>query len=232
MIKLIFYYPKVNILLAVMVCLLLQSCDRPVAERRYHEMIVDVPAPQPLDQTDPHAFLSMMPEDDIHRNLKTNEGNLNNRLAESVAPAAITWTTPEEWLEKKGDGMRLASFINSDKDFPVETTIISLAGQAGGIPANITRWLQQLNIALPVAMDMDQFISRQEKMVNPSGLELMVVDFTLLQTGPDDQQASMLAAVIDRKASQIFIKMTGSKAAVLKSYAAFKSLIMSIKAAE
>lgn len=230
--KLIFDYHNVNVFMVGMVCLIVLSCDSPVVERRYHELIVDVPAPKPFDQSDPHAFLSMMPEDDIHKNLKPDDSNLNNRLAGSVAPAAITWTTPEEWLEKKGDGMRLASFINSDKEFPVETTIISLAGQAGGIPANIARWLQQLNISLPEAMDMDQFISRQEKLVNPSGLELMVVDFTLLQSGQDDQQASMQAAVIDRKASQIFIKMTGSKAAVLKSNAAFKSLIMSIKAAE
>ncbi len=214
-----------------LICLsfLIQACDQPTVVRQYHEVVIDIPPKEPMAPSDPHAMLSNMPDDDIHKNLKMKDSGLDSRLSESVAPAAITWDVPEGWLEKKGDGMRLASFVNTDVADPVEITIISLAGQAGGFSANITRWLKQLTLTLPEGMDIEKFISLQEKLVNSSGMEVILVDFTKLQDNSDSKVDSMLSAVMDRKNSQIFIKMTGTRTAILKNYEAFKSLIMSIK---
>lgn len=186
-----------------------------------------------LDQSDPQALLKNMPNDNIHAGLRSNGmGNQNalmqNALMASVSRTPISWTAPQGWIEKKGTGMRLVAFTVADQNNPVETSIVSLAGGAGGLSANVTRWLQQLKLPIPADEELQQFIDRQEKIKTPSGLSVLMIDFTQLQKDAGPDTSSIIAAIIEQSDSHIFVKMTGTKQSVLKNLDSFKSLVNSI----
>src|SRR5690606_20916792 len=68
----------------------------------------------------------------------------------------ISWNLPESWIEQpEGDPLRLTGFWAPDprlleKDLPdpdpVDVSLVQLAGDAGGLEANVTRWLGQVGI--------------------------------------------------------------------------------------
>ena len=76
-----------------------------------------------------------------------------NMIAASAQKPPLAWDLPEGWTETPGNGMRLVTFHSTDKD-PVECTIVSLGGMAGGLESNIVRWMGQINIPMPAQ---DQF---------------------------------------------------------------------------
>lgn len=209
--------------------ILLQGCQNPDKPRRYHEVFIDTPPKTTSSDSDPHAFMKMMPNDDIHANLRFNDSELQGKIMDSVTSTPLSWTTPQGWLEKKGSGMRLVTFINADDTAPIETTIVSLAGEAGGIAANAIRWIQQLKMPVPSDQELKNFLDSQEKIQTPSGLPMMLMDFTQLQKDAEPTTASMIAAIVEGQQTQIFVKMTGSKQAVLKNLMLFKSLLQSLK---
>jgi len=232
------------------------GCDQPSAKRTQKEIFIEAEhAAMPIAEED---FFSRMPQDEIHRNLNSGNmpqdeihANLNlgempqdevhaqakmgemptaqgMQLESSMDKSPLRWTTPKGWFEKKGSGMRVATFTNDNDTQPIETTIVSLAGSAGGLNSNITRWMGQINIPVPDSRILDNFIQGQEKIQTASGWSAVVIDFAQLQPGAADNTPSMTAAVIDRGQSQIFVKMTGSKKSVLDNLVAFKSLVQSI----
>lgn len=207
-----------------------------------------------MPQDDIHKGLVMpdgaqkgMPQDDIHKGIMPNSGMpagmgmdmnnmqnaaLNDQLNASVDRTPLAWKAPSGWTEIKGSGMRMATFKNADQDNPVEVTIVSLGGQAGGLEPNVTRWMRQINIDVPGAEQLDAFIKGQEKIKTDSGLPAMFVDLTQLQKDAQPNAPSLVAVVIERDNAQIFVKMTGSKQAVLANLKTFRSLVSSIKVNE
>lgn len=178
--------------------------------------------------------MDAMPDDDIHKKFKAGSAMsggmaIDPALMNSVAPTALSWTAPEGWIEEKGNGMRIATFKAGEGDQAVETSVISLAGGAGGMVANVGRWMGQLNLEVPSAVELDEFINKQEKITTQSGLSVTVIDFTQMQNDAPASAASMIAAVVEGSANQIFIKMTGSKEAVLNQVTSFKALVGSLK---
>ena len=125
--------------------------------------------------------------------------------------------------------MRVATFKAGEGKTAVETSVISLAGAAGGMAANVTRWMGQLGMDAPSGAGLDEFLAKQEKITTASGLSVTIIDFTQLQTGAPADSDSMIAAVVEGSANQVFIKMTGSKEAVTGHYEAFKALVSSLK---
>ncbi len=194
-----------------------------------------------------HAGLDMsnIPDDAIHAGLKSGSPNpsaesgpassaaamaampVTPELERSVDRSPLQWQTPPGWTEKKGGGMRLVTFTTSSRAGSTETTIISLGGQAGGLEANVTRWMRQINLSAGQA-DLQRFLAGQEKLTTASGLPTTMVDFTGLQADLPGDAPSMIAAVMDRGRSQIFVKMSGPKAAVTEQRAAFRNLVTSI----
>lgn len=178
-------------------------------------------------ESNPQANKGEMPNDDVHAKLNMDKMTLSQPIMDSVAPAPLGWSTPSGWNEVKGDGMRLVTFTTLDKEFPIETSIVSLAGPAGGISANITRWIKQLNLPDPSSKELDDFMNRQEK-IKALGLTVQLVDFTQWQKDAPPQTPSMMAAILEQENSKIFVKMTGAKSGILKNTDSFKSLIQSL----
>jgi hypothetical protein len=200
------------------------GCGQPPLTRNYEEILIDSKVEKRSDATE----MGEMPNDDVHAKLKMDPMTLSQPIMNSVAPTPLSWSTPSGWNEIKGDGMRLVTFTTLDKEFPIETSIVSLAGPAGGISANITRWLKQLNLPDPSGQELDDFMNRQEKIKILSGLTAQLVDFTQWQKDAPPQTSSMMAAIIEQENSRIFVKMTGAKSGILQNTDSFKSLIQSL----
>jgi hypothetical protein len=227
-----------------------------VEKRIFHEVNIEPEEEQVSDQADPHALMGEMPDDDIHAAFRKNQGAVPDReampdddihkqfksgpamsggmamdpaLMNSVAPSSLSWSVPEGWQEEKGSGMRIATFKAGVGDLAVETSVISLAGGAGGMAANVSRWMGQLNLDVPSAVELDKFIERQENIKTSSGLAVKLIDFTQMQNDDQPEVPSMIAAVVEGTDNQVFIKMTGSRKAILKNFDAFKALVGSLK---
>lgn len=243
-------------LIVVLSILCLASGAHAVEKRAFREVNIDAEKKTVSVESDPQALMGEMPDDDIHAAFRKGQGAspdieampdddihkkfkaappMSGRMAmdpalmDSVAATALSWTTPEGWHEEKGGGMRVATFKAGAGDLAVETSVISLAGSAGGMAANVSRWMGQLNLDVPSAVELDKFIERQETVKTTSGLAVKLIDFTQMQTDDQPEVPSMIAAVVEGSGNQVFIKMTGTKKAVQKNFDAFKALIGSLK---
>lgn len=205
------------------------GCERQPTIRQYTEIFIDAEK-----KSSPRTeMFSKMPQDDIHAGLMPEGANhateMQQQLTASVDQTALLWETPKEWVEKKGSGLRLATFNGTNPKAMVETSIVSLGGQAGGVEANVTRWIQQLGLNVPDTQKLNDFINQQEHFSTSSSLPITVIDLTQLQDKNPANSPSMVAAIIDKKDTQIFIKMTGEKQAVLQNRDTFKKFIKSIR---
>ncbi len=202
------------------------SCQRADGKRQYEEVVISAPTAPSID--DPHAFMRNMPN-------MPNVPNMANMPMMDMQKAGgrespVAWSTPQGWQEQPKSGMRLATFLNTDSAHPIECSIVSLGGGAGGLESNIRRWMGQINLAPVSDDDLSAFISKQEQLKSDGGLDMTVIDFTSLQN--DSQADSMTAAILSLSDSRIFVKMTGKKENILKNREQFHSLCKSLKASE
>jgi len=213
----------------------LSSCEK-AGERQYTEIILDEAPAAVLQQQntgDPHAGLDLgnMGNSDPHSGFSKDQ--LQNMLLEQglqiegheKAPG-FGWTAPEGWEEKPAGGMRLASFVSKDDPASIDCSIVTLGAGAGGLEANIVRWLGQIHITLPEDQ-IKNFINKQDKLRTAGAGEALMLDFTQLQK--NSVEPSMIAAIIDTPDQRIFVKMTGSRAEMLKNLKPFQSLVKSIR---
>ncbi len=192
------------------------GCQRTPVKRVYREVVIDAP----------QRASSLVPHDDIHAFLQEGMPMAKERL---VAHPFLSWTTPEGWQESPGGGMRLVSFAAMDKDNPMECTIISLSGQAGGLTSNVARWMGQVNIVVPDTVHLEQFLSAQRQVSTQDGFAATIVDLTQLQSVEDLRSPSMIATVVALPEVSVFVKMTGSRGALLKNKDKFVALCESLK---
>lgn len=145
--------------------------------------------------------------------------------------APLAWQAPPAWQELPGDGIRLAAFRleqGGDRESTlVETTVVMLGGAAGGVEANVARWLGQLGLRL-AGDELAQFLAAGEPVATRGGLRLTVYDFTAL-TAPDGD--SMMVAVGPALDQTLFVKMSGNGAAVAAARSDFLRLVGSLELA-
>ncbi len=144
--------------------------------------------------------------------------------AAAAAPAPLVWQTPPAWQELPGDGIRLAAFRYEQGDRRVETTVVMLGGIAGGVEANVVRWLDQIGLQL-TGDELAQFLAGGEQITTGDGMPLTMYDFTrLASTGGD----SILAAVGPVGEQTLFVKMSGHESLVAGARTDFMSLVESL----
>lgn len=182
---------------------------------------------------DPHAFMrDGQKGEDPHAFLQNNQMNKDMmqevQLPPHISESPVLWNIPLGWVEKPGSGMRLASFAS--ESYPgLDVSIVSLGGAAGGLSANINRWLNQIKLPEMKEESLDQFLNKQEKFASEGNLSVMLVDLTSLQIDADPAIPSILAGVVQGADSTIFVKMTGTIADINKNRDAFKALCRSLK---
>ena len=138
------------------------------------------------------------------------------------------WTAPEGWQEERGTGMRLATFNIQTGETSATGTIISLSGAAGGLEANVKRWIGQLKLETPPPEAWAAFLEKQQRIKSEGGYEGVVVDLTEL-AGQEPDSSSMLAALVTVEDATLFIKLTGPLAFLRTQKEALARLCQSIQ---
>ena len=126
--------------------------------------------------------------------------------------SALAWDTPESWNEKPGAGMRIASFTMGDGDDQGLCTLITLSGPAGGLEANVARWLGQLDLPVPEGTAFADFLDSQERFETQGGLPGVLADLVPLTRQQGTREDSMMVGVITIKTQTAFLKLTGPMA--------------------
>ena len=148
----------------------------------------------------------------------------------AAAASPMEWDTPGTWREEAGTGMRLASFAVGGPDQPAEVSLTALSGAAGGVEANVRRWLDQLGAPPESDASLTDFLSTAgQTFETPGGETATLVDFTSLAA--EDTAASMLAAIIPLTGKTVFVKMTGPAAVLREERARMRAFAESIRMA-
>ena len=154
----------------------------------------------------------------------------DNPEADHDHPAGghLGWDTPPGWQESAGTGMRLASFEVAGADATGNCTIITLSGAAGGLEANVKRWIGQLGLPAPDDEEFRRYLDGQESFTSLGGLPGILVDLTVLSEAHPEAAESMLAGVITAGAQTVFVKFTGPLPLLKEERARFAALCSSI----
>lgn len=137
------------------------------------------------------------------------------------------WSVPKGWQEIPAQGMRLASFSLIDDPKAMDCSIVSLGAMAGGLPANLSRWLGQLG--LEASTDhLKELMHTAQQVRTKDGLEGQVFDFSMIQPEAVLSDTSMMAAMIKFNEATIFVKMTASIESIRQHRNEFFNLVASI----
>jgi hypothetical protein len=106
------------------------------------------------------------------------------------------WQLPKNWKEEKASGMRLASF-RIDGSL-ADVSLIQLAGDGGGLSANVNRWRSQ--ISLPPLSRKDIRVSEEQSKAGPFiFVKLLNESFS---------EKAILGALFFQKGQVLFVKLT------------------------
>jgi len=137
------------------------------------------------------------------------------------------WDVPTGWTEEpKTGGMRLATFSIKTGGKTAECTMIPLSGDAGGLQANVERWLDQVKstgTAIPDKVNADTLMKNHlEKFLTKAQFPGELVDFTPVTPKPTDQ--TFIVAVIPIEGASVFVKLMGEKSILAENKGKFKAL--------
>jgi hypothetical protein len=183
-----------------------------VGSVEFHEPSGNIPAPS-MNPSDPHAGLDM--------------SAMGALISLPTSQNLLVWTSPDGWKEEPGTHMRMATFHTVADPKAIDCSIIGLAGPAGGLEANLTRWMGQLGLQ-PSDDHLKQLIVSAQDVKTKDGLVAKVFDFTNLQSQADPSDTSMIAAMITVDQTTVFVKMTGAIGPVKQNRENFLKLLGSI----
>jgi len=143
-----------------------------------------------------------------------------------VASPGLSWDLPQGWKQIPADGMRLASFQLLVHPQSFDCYILALPGAAGGMEANLKRWLGQLGLTSSDA-DINKLLATSQVFKTRDGVDAKVFDFTVLYQ--QDTDKSMLAAIINLGDTTVFVKMTGAGVVLRQNKDDFLKLIGSLR---
>ena len=124
--------------------------------------------------------------------------------------------------------MRLAT-ITHPQSPGLEISIVSLSGAAGGLSANLNRWMKQIDLPELKEPALEEFLSKQKTFKTQGGLTCLLVDFTTLQPQEDLSLPGMLVGVVEIPEQTVFVKMTGPLSVLNQNRDAFEALCQSLK---
>lgn len=145
-----------------------------------------------------------------------------------VTVGGFTFTVPAPWTEGTPTGM----FDKAALNYPIEggTALIAkfseFPGGAGGIEANVKRWIGQFEGGAPET-------KREDLKFGDTEVVLMTLTGTFLDGPPMSSNKTprpdytMLGAILMGPEVATFVKFTGPKADVAKAAEAFRKLVTS-----
>ncbi|MGD2089743.1 MAG: hypothetical protein PVH61_26445 [Candidatus Aminicenantes bacterium] len=196
--RLVLFYLVPAVLIAAV------SCGDSGKVRKYKEKASPAARTQPDKQAPPAPGTAAMP-----------------------AHTHFQWETPEGWKENRASsGFRLAAFTVKSGDMESICTIIPLQGEAGGLKANVTRWLGQITDTMrPNQSTVEKLLKAKETFVTKGQFPAALIDFTPVT--PNSTDKSILAGILTVQGNSIFVKMTGQKSHLMENKVKFKALCQS-----
>jgi hypothetical protein len=145
---------------------------------------------------------------------------------EASTPGEIAWDVPAGWTRAPDKAMRTATFLSGPQG-EVECYVASLAGDGGGLLANVNRWRQQFGCEPLAEGDLAALAK-----VAMLGTEAALVEFPR-QEGASvaESQELLLGALLIQRDQSWFVKMAGPRAAVEDQRRAFVEFCKSLRAA-
>ncbi len=155
-----------------------------------------------------------------------------NISSAAPAPAAAQndnansiWTVPSGWQAMPPSQFLLAQYLVQDGDARAEVNVSELAGEGGGLLANLNRWRGQLGLP-PIAQE-DDFSKMVDSVVVPGGQgELVDMTGTNSKTG---QPSRLIGVVLPQAGQTWFYKLMGDPKLVAAQKDAFIKFIQSAR---
>lgn len=139
-------------------------------------------------------------------------------MAAPPADVKVTWKLPEGWVPKdSANGMRIGSFAamdpalaNSGEIDPnaVDVSVVSLGGSAGGLEANIRRWMGQVGLKASPE-EMAEFVKKAARFKTLTGQEGLFIDLTGMLSGDMTQSKTIYGAIVQTEEYTVFVKAMG-----------------------
>jgi hypothetical protein len=221
--KMLKYNPFIIIAIVFLV-----GCEQKPQVRHYTEVIIEAPD---KDLSSPNVLVGDLGHEldarQKHSGMTSGDMSITNGdmstapmmpTANSAFKDKLTWAVPSGWIQQPGSAMRLATLHPAD-DSTLDCSIVSLPGGAGGLEANLKRWIGQINLDITDER-LTQFISASHG---------HIFDFTQLQKGIDPSTKSMIAAMIELDGTMVFVKMTGTIDSIHKHKDKFLALVKSVR---
>lgn len=145
----------------------------------------------------------------------------------AAAAKLLRWDLPAGWTEKPPSAMRVASFVPAAD---TECYLTILAGDAGGIGANVNRWLGQVGRPTLGAPQIDalpraKMFQRDAVLLEAHGA------FTGMSGGDAKADHGLLGLLLVDPEGSAFLKLVGPSPVVERERAAFLALAASFRAA-
>jgi hypothetical protein len=164
---------------------------------------------------------------DSIRSYEEETPQAQSKTVEHVPNNQLKWDTPEGWVQEANkSSMRLATFTVGANDSETICTIVPLKGEAGGLKANVLRWLGQLKIQLQSEKELNDFLEQKIQFTTKGEFPGVLVDFTSLTQKADD--TSMLVGIVKVSDTSLFVKMSGARDILAANRPALETLCKSI----
>jgi len=128
------------------------------------------------------------------------------------------WTIPPDWKQIDSGAMLLAKFSIASGNGDAGVNVSSLAGDGGGLAANVNRWRGQLGL--------QPIVDILTSSIDVAGGKAQVVDFT----GTDSKTskpARLIGAIVPQNGQTWFYKLMGDEQIVAQQKDAFTKFIQS-----
>lgn len=146
------------------------------------------------------------------------------------AAGLLRWDLPAGWVERAPSAMRVANFLAAG-DADAECYLSILAGDAGGIGANVNRWLGQmgqpaLGPAQIEALPRAPMFQRDAVLLEADGA------FTGMSGSDAKSDHRLLGLLLVDPAGSAFLKLVGPSALVARERASFLALAASFRSSQ
>ncbi len=140
----------------------------------------------------------------------------------AAAPGSI-WTVPAGWQSVPPSQFLLAQYTIQSNDAQAEVNVSQLAGEGGGLLANVNRWRRQLGLP-PVAQEAD--LAKVVSSLTVPGAPAQMVDLSGI-SAKTGQAARLVGVVLPMNGQTWFYKLMGDPGVVAAQKEVFVKFIQS-----
>jgi hypothetical protein len=164
------------------------------------------------------------------KNVPAAGSNPSGSTARSGGAGELQWSAPEHWKSGRTSSMRLATFHPNGAD-DTELSLIRLAGEAGGLVANVQRWYGQIANPEPSAAEV-QALPKLDVL----GTQATLIELTGSYSGMSSEarEGYMMLGLIVQPTPEfsLYLKLTGPEAKVRAEKDAFMAFCKSLRLAK